>query len=139
MRRATLVSGVLEHADRWGTIRYGSFEQWNDGPVIKTIDQTAVKKVAKKAVRKAAKKAVAKKAVKKAVKKAARKKVAKKVAKKAAKKAVRKAVAKRVVKKARPARPGRNPQTGEDIMIPAKPEQTVPKAYAVKALKEVVK
>lgn len=46
---------------------------------------------------------------------------------------------KRVVKKARPARPGRNPQTGADIMIPAKPEQTVPKAYPVKALKEVVK
>ncbi|MCI0456267.1 MAG: HU family DNA-binding protein [Gemmataceae bacterium] len=46
---------------------------------------------------------------------------------------------KRKLKKATPERPGRNPRTGEATTIPAKPESIVPKAYPVKALKEVVK
>src|SRR5438270_352753 len=39
---------------------------------------------------------------------------------------------KRVEKKATPARPGRNPQTGEEIMIKAKPKRTVVRAVALK-------
>lgn len=46
---------------------------------------------------------------------------------------------KRVEKPATKARQGRNPQTGETIMIKAKPKRTVVKAYALKALKEMVK
>ena len=46
---------------------------------------------------------------------------------------------KKVEKKATPPRPGRNPQTGESIMIPAKPRRTVVKALALKSLKEMVK
>ena len=46
---------------------------------------------------------------------------------------------KRVEKKATPARPGRNPQTGEEIMIKAKPKRTVVKVLALKKLKEMVK
>lgn len=46
---------------------------------------------------------------------------------------------KKVEKKATPARPGRNPQTGETIMIAAKPKRTVVKALALKSLKEMVK
>jgi nucleoid DNA-binding protein len=46
---------------------------------------------------------------------------------------------KRVEKKATPARPGRNPITGETITIAAKPKRTVVKAQALKALKEMVK
>jgi len=46
---------------------------------------------------------------------------------------------KRVEKKATPARPGRNPQTGEAIMIAAKPKRTVVRALALKQLKEMVK
>ena len=46
---------------------------------------------------------------------------------------------KRVEKKATPARPGRNPITGEAITIAAKPKRTVVKAQALKALKEMVK
>lgn len=46
---------------------------------------------------------------------------------------------KRVEKPATKARPGRNPATGETIMIAAKPKRTVVKALALKALKESVK
>ena len=46
---------------------------------------------------------------------------------------------KKVEKKATPARPGRNPQTGETIMIAAKPKRTVVKALALKSLKEMAK
>lgn len=46
---------------------------------------------------------------------------------------------KRVEKPATKARPGRNPLTGQEIMIPAKPKRTVVKALPLKALKEMVK
>ena len=46
---------------------------------------------------------------------------------------------KRVEKPATKARPGRNPMTGQEIMIPAKPKRTVVKALCLKALKEMVK
>lgn len=46
---------------------------------------------------------------------------------------------KRVEKKATPARKGRNPQTGEEMMIAAKPKRTVVRALALKGLKEMVK
>jgi len=46
---------------------------------------------------------------------------------------------KRVEKPATKARPGRNPATGETIMIAAKPKRTVVKALCLKALKESVK
>ncbi|HEV3260309.1 MAG TPA: HU family DNA-binding protein [Gemmataceae bacterium] len=45
---------------------------------------------------------------------------------------------KRAEKKATPARPGRNPQTGEAIMIAAKPKRTVVRALALKSLKQMV-
>ncbi len=46
---------------------------------------------------------------------------------------------KKVEKKATPSRPGRNPQTGEAIVIAAKPKRTVVRALALKNLKEMVK
>ena len=46
---------------------------------------------------------------------------------------------KRVEKPATKARPGRNPMTGAEILIPAKPKRTVVKALCLKALKEMVK
>jgi nucleoid DNA-binding protein len=46
---------------------------------------------------------------------------------------------KRVEKPATKARKGRNPQTGEEITIKAKPKRTIVKALALKALKEMVK
>ena len=46
---------------------------------------------------------------------------------------------KRVEKPATKARQGRNPQTGEPIMIKAKPKRTVVRALALKGLKEMVK
>jgi nucleoid DNA-binding protein len=46
---------------------------------------------------------------------------------------------KRVEKKATPPRKGRNPQTGQEIEIPAKPKRTVVRALALKNLKEMVK
>ncbi len=46
---------------------------------------------------------------------------------------------KKVEKKATKERIGRNPQTGEEIVIKAKPKRTVVKAMALKALKEMVK
>src|SRR5579863_2580886 len=46
---------------------------------------------------------------------------------------------KRVEKKATPARQGRNPATGEPMMIKAKPPRTVVKCQALKSLKEMVK
>jgi len=46
---------------------------------------------------------------------------------------------KRVEKPATKPRIGRNPQTGQEIQIPAKPKRTVVKAQALKALKEMVK
>ena len=46
---------------------------------------------------------------------------------------------KRVEKPATEARQGRNPQTGEIMMIQAKPKRTVVKVLPLKALKEVVK
>jgi nucleoid DNA-binding protein len=46
---------------------------------------------------------------------------------------------KRVHRPARPARQGRNPATGEPMMIKAKPATTVVKALALKNLKEMVK
>jgi len=46
---------------------------------------------------------------------------------------------KRVHKSATPARQGRNPATGEPMMIKAKPARTVVKAYPLKSLKEMVK
>jgi nucleoid DNA-binding protein len=45
---------------------------------------------------------------------------------------------KRAEKKAQPARPGRNPATGETIMIAAKPKRTVVRALALKNLKGMV-
>jgi nucleoid DNA-binding protein len=46
---------------------------------------------------------------------------------------------KRVKKDATPERKGRNPKTGEEMMIKAKPARTVVKILALKGLKEVVK
>jgi nucleoid DNA-binding protein len=46
---------------------------------------------------------------------------------------------KRVEKAPTKARQGRNPLTGEPIMIKAKPKRTVVRALALKALKEMVK
>jgi nucleoid DNA-binding protein len=46
---------------------------------------------------------------------------------------------KRVHKPATPPRQGRNPATGEPIMIAAKPARTVVKAQPLKMLKEMVK
>ena len=46
---------------------------------------------------------------------------------------------KKVVKQPTPERMGRNPQTGEPMMIKAKPKRVVAKALALKALKEMVK
>jgi nucleoid DNA-binding protein len=46
---------------------------------------------------------------------------------------------KRVEKPATKARPGRNPATGEPMMIKAKPKRTIVKALPLKALKEMVK
>jgi nucleoid DNA-binding protein len=46
---------------------------------------------------------------------------------------------KRVVRKARPPRMGRNPATGEPMMLKAKPAMTVVKALPLKSLKEMVK
>jgi nucleoid DNA-binding protein len=45
---------------------------------------------------------------------------------------------KRVHKPATPARPGRNPATGEPMMIKAKPARTVVKVLALKNLKQMV-
>ena len=45
---------------------------------------------------------------------------------------------KRVIKEATPARPGRNPATGEPMMISAKPKRTIVKAQALKAGATVV-
>lgn len=45
---------------------------------------------------------------------------------------------KRVEKPATKERQGRNPLTGEPMTIKAKPKRTVVKAYALKALKEMV-
>lgn len=41
--------------------------------------------------------------------------------------------------KKKPAREGKNPQTGEKIMIPAKPAGVTVRASALKALKDMVK
>ena len=46
---------------------------------------------------------------------------------------------KRVEKPATKARPGRDPRTGGEIMIKAKPKRTVVRAVALKALKDMVK
>jgi nucleoid DNA-binding protein len=46
---------------------------------------------------------------------------------------------KRVTKPATKARQGRNPATGEPMMIKAKPARTVVRAQPLKALKEMVK
>jgi nucleoid DNA-binding protein len=46
---------------------------------------------------------------------------------------------KRVEKAATKPRPGRNPQTGEAIIIKGKPKRTVIKVLALKKLKEMVK
>jgi nucleoid DNA-binding protein len=46
---------------------------------------------------------------------------------------------KKVVKPATKERMGRNPQTGEPMLIKAKPKRTVVKALALKGLKEMVK
>jgi nucleoid DNA-binding protein len=46
---------------------------------------------------------------------------------------------KRVEKPATKERMGRNPQTGEPMVIKAKPKRTVVKAQALKGLKEMVK
>ncbi len=46
---------------------------------------------------------------------------------------------KRVEKLATKARPGRDPRTGGEIMIKAKPKRTVVRAVALKALKDMVK
>jgi nucleoid DNA-binding protein len=46
---------------------------------------------------------------------------------------------KRVTKAATKPRQGRNPATGEPMMIKAKPARTVVKAYPLKSLKEMVK
>jgi nucleoid DNA-binding protein len=45
---------------------------------------------------------------------------------------------KKVEKPATKERQGRNPLTGDPITIKAKPKRTVVKAYALKALKEMV-
>jgi nucleoid DNA-binding protein len=45
----------------------------------------------------------------------------------------------RATKKATPARKGRNPQTGEEIEIKAKPARTVVRVRALKVLQEMVK
>lgn len=45
---------------------------------------------------------------------------------------------KRVEKPATKERQGRNPQTGETIVIKAKPKRVVVKAYPLKALKDIV-
>jgi nucleoid DNA-binding protein len=42
-------------------------------------------------------------------------------------------------KKATKARPGRNPQTGEAITIPAKPKRTVVRASPLKDIRDLVK
>lgn len=39
---------VHEYKDRWGTIRYGTSEQWNDGSVIRHIDAKALARIAKR-------------------------------------------------------------------------------------------
>jgi len=46
---------------------------------------------------------------------------------------------KKVKKPATAARQGRNPKTGEPMMIAAKPPRTIVKALALKGLKEMVK
>jgi nucleoid DNA-binding protein len=46
---------------------------------------------------------------------------------------------KRAETPAKPARQGRNPQTGETIQIPAKPKSTTVRARALKALKDMVR
>src|SRR5438105_2533002 len=46
---------------------------------------------------------------------------------------------KRVEKAATKARKGRDPRTGNEIMIKAKPKRTVVRAIALKALKDMVK
>ena len=46
---------------------------------------------------------------------------------------------KRVEKAATPERPGRNPATGEPMIIKAKPKRTVVRSLPLKALKEMVK
>lgn len=46
---------------------------------------------------------------------------------------------KRHMKPKQPPRKGRNPKTGEEMMIPAKPARTVVKVLALKNLKEMVK
>src|SRR5579871_6451447 len=46
---------------------------------------------------------------------------------------------KRVEKPATPERKGRNPQTGQEIIIKAKPKRTVVRALALKRLKDMVK
>jgi nucleoid DNA-binding protein len=46
---------------------------------------------------------------------------------------------KRVEKGPTKARPGRDPRTGNEIMIKAKPKRTVVRAVALKALKDMVK
>ncbi|MFL5241422.1 MAG: HU family DNA-binding protein [Gemmataceae bacterium] len=46
---------------------------------------------------------------------------------------------KKVIRKASPPRMGRNPATGEEMMIKAKPARTVVKALPLKSLKEMVK
>lgn len=45
---------------------------------------------------------------------------------------------KTIKKPATPARPGRNPKTGEPIMIAAKPARKIVKAYPLKVLKDSV-
>ena len=45
----------------------------------------------------------------------------------------------RVEKAATKARPGRNPRTGEEMMIAAKPKRTIVRARPLKALKDMVK
>jgi nucleoid DNA-binding protein len=45
---------------------------------------------------------------------------------------------KRVERKARPARMGRNPATGEEMMIKAKPASKTVKAFPLKSLKDSV-
>ena len=46
---------------------------------------------------------------------------------------------KKVVKDPTPERMGRNPKTGEPMVIKAKPKRTIVKVLALKALKEAVK
>ena len=45
----------------------------------------------------------------------------------------------KVEKPATKPRMGRNPRTGEEMMIPAKPKRTIVRARPLKALKEMVK